>query len=206
MSLLGKLKRPAIRWLATQLDVEALRNNRNNNVSVHPDSLITSECILQNNRPDPECISIGAYSYIQGRLMTHGHGGRISIGDWCCVGRRSEIWSMSSVSIGNRVLISHDVNIHDHTGHPRDPEQRHAHFRKIVTSGHPADPGDVPGVKTQPIRIEDDVWINFGATILPGVTIGKGSIIGAGATVTRDVPPGMLYYNRIDPVLVPLDS
>ena len=36
MSLLGKLKRPAIRWLATQLDVEALRNNRNNNVSVHP--------------------------------------------------------------------------------------------------------------------------------------------------------------------------
>lgn len=42
------------------------------------------------------------------------------------------------------------------------------------------------------VIIEDDVWVCAGATILPGVTIGKGSIVAAGAVVTRDVPPGML--------------
>jgi len=40
----------------------------------------------------------------------------------------------------------------------------------------------------EPIVIEDDVWIGSGATILPGVTIGRGSVVAAGAVVTRDVP------------------
>ena len=39
-----------------------------------------------------------------------------------------------------------------------------------------------------PITIEDDVWIGMGAKILPGVTIGTGSIIGAGSVVTHDIP------------------
>ncbi|MCA9936785.1 MAG: hypothetical protein KC415_22775 [Anaerolineales bacterium] len=45
------------------------------------------------------------------------------------------------------------------------------------------------GYTNAPIVIEDDVWIGFQAVILPGVTVGKGSIIGAGAVVTKDVPP-----------------
>ncbi len=40
-----------------------------------------------------------------------------------------------------------------------------------------------------PVRIEDDVWIGARAVILPGITIGKGAIIGTGAVVTKDVPP-----------------
>ena len=43
--------------------------------------------------------------------------------------------------------------------------------------------------KYGPVRIEDDVWIGARAIILPGVTIGTGAIIGAGAVVTRDIPP-----------------
>jgi maltose O-acetyltransferase len=39
-----------------------------------------------------------------------------------------------------------------------------------------------------PIKVEDNVWIGANATILPGVTIGKNSIVGAGAVVTKDVP------------------
>ncbi|MEZ5317434.1 MAG: acyltransferase [Vicinamibacterales bacterium] len=41
----------------------------------------------------------------------------------------------------------------------------------------------------RPVRIEDDVWIGARAIVLPGLTIGRGAIIGAGAVVTRDVPP-----------------
>ncbi len=55
-----------------------------------------------------------------------------------------------------------------------------------------ADP-DTPMVKQptnqQKITLEDNVWIGANAVITPGVTIGTGSIVGAGAVVTKDVPP-----------------
>lgn len=41
----------------------------------------------------------------------------------------------------------------------------------------------------EPIKVEDNVWIGAAAVILPGVTIGKGSVVGAGAVVTKDVAP-----------------
>jgi maltose O-acetyltransferase len=45
------------------------------------------------------------------------------------------------------------------------------------------------GYNNAPIVIEDDVWIGFNAVILPGVTIGESSIVGAGAVVTKDIAP-----------------
>lgn len=49
-----------------------------------------------------------------------------------------------------------------------------------------ASPG---GRLTRPIVIEDKVWIGIGATVLPGVRIGYGAIVGANSVVTHDVPP-----------------
>ena len=46
------------------------------------------------------------------------------------------------------------------------------------------------------IVVEDDVWIGYGATILSGVTIGKGAIIGANSIVTKDVPPYSIYVGN----------
>ena len=46
-----------------------------------------------------------------------------------------------------------------------------------------------------PIVIEDDVWIGYGATILSGVTIGQGAIVGAWFVVTKDIPPYAIYAN-----------
>ncbi len=45
------------------------------------------------------------------------------------------------------------------------------------------------GTVRGPVTVEDDAWIGAGAIILPGVTIGKMSVVGAGAVVTRDIPP-----------------
>lgn len=113
---------------------------------------------------------------------------------------------MRSISIGNRVLISHDVNIHDGTAHSNDAKQRHEHFKAILTRGHPRNEAGIPGVVSAPIKIEDDVWISFGVTILKGVTIGAGSVIAAGSIVTKDVPPGVLYKCQVAPVLEPLSK
>ncbi len=63
----------------------------------------------------------------------------------------------------------------------------------LITSGHGHKQTDVFMCKQPleygPIVIEDDVWIGAGATILPGVRIGRGSIVAAGAVVVSDIPP-----------------
>jgi acetyltransferase-like isoleucine patch superfamily enzyme len=59
-------------------------------------------------------------------------------------------------------------------GHPVDPEDRHLH----LTGG--------------PIVVEENVWIGAGATILPGVRIGRDAVVAAGAIVADDVPPASL--------------
>lgn len=111
---------------------------------------------------------------------------------------------MNSVRIGDRVLISHDCNIHDGDGHSLDAAARHYHFRTIIQKGHPKDPADMEDVKSAPVVIEDDVWISFGVTILKGVRIGAGSVIAARSIVTQDVPSGVLYRNEVVPIIKPL--
>jgi acetyltransferase-like isoleucine patch superfamily enzyme len=63
----------------------------------------------------------------------------------------------------------------------------------MITRKHGFSDVDKPmshqGYTNAPIVIEDDVWVGFQAVILPGVTIGHGSIVGAGAVVTKDVEP-----------------
>jgi acetyltransferase-like isoleucine patch superfamily enzyme len=176
------------------------------NVVLGEGSLLGPEAVIENFRGNSEFITMGRKSYCRGRLLTYGHGGCISIGDWCYVGVRTEIWSMDSIEIDNRVLISHDVNIHDGTAHSIDPTERHAHFRHILEKGHPTTASDMPGVHSAPVVIDDDVWISFGVTILRGVRIGAGSIIAARSIVTKDVPPGVIYRNDITPVVWPIGN
>lgn len=59
----------------------------------------------------------------------------------------------------------------------------------LTTRGHPLDIPRNERVVDAPIHIEDDVWIGSNAVVLPGVTVGRGAIVAAGAVVTRDVAP-----------------
>jgi acetyltransferase-like isoleucine patch superfamily enzyme len=118
-------------------------------------------------------------------LLTFAHGGSISIGEYCYIGEQSRIWSSKQISIGNRVLIAHNVNIFDNLTHPIHPRDRHSHYRRIITRGHPEqmDLGEIP------VRIDQDAWIGCMSIVLRGVTIGEGAIVGAGSVVEKDVPP-----------------
>ncbi|MEG2520980.1 MAG: sugar O-acetyltransferase [Christensenellaceae bacterium] len=75
------------------------------------------------------------------------------------------------IRIGDNVLIAPNVQLYA-AAHPVEPENRRNH----------------EGLGA-PITIEDDVWIGGGAILCPGVTIGAGSMIGAGSVVTKDIPP-----------------
>jgi acetyltransferase-like isoleucine patch superfamily enzyme len=150
-----------------------------------PDCRILDTGNVYNIRRVPSAIRIGRRTLIAGELLTFAHGGEIRIGEWCYVGAQSRIWSSASIEIGDRVLISHNVNVHDCDSHPRDAALRHRQFASIATTGHPA---DMAGIDAARVRLEDDVWIGFNAIILKGVTVGARSVIAAGSIVTRDVP------------------
>jgi len=139
-----------------------------------------------NNNRFRASINIGAETRILGRVETMGHGGQISIGAHCFVGENTNIWSSASVTIGDRVLISHDVNIHDTDSHSLSAALRHQHFKDIFSYGHPK---ELPDVASDAIVIGDDAWIGFGATILKGVVVGRGAVVGAQSVVTKDVAP-----------------
>lgn len=78
------------------------------------------------------------------------------------------------ITIGNSVMIAPHVTLATGT-HPIDPALRDQMLQYNL-----------------PIVIEDSVWIGAGAIVLPGVTIGKGSVIGAGSVVTKSVPTGVV--------------
>ncbi len=84
-----------------------------------------------------------------------------------------------SVMIGDRVLIASKVFISDHD---------HGCYRGDLSQDTPLTPPSKRALYCLPVVIEDDVWIGEFVAVLPGVTIGKGSIIGAHSTVTKNIP------------------
>lgn len=99
-------------------------------------------------------------------------GGELTFGDNCFVNSGCSIGAALKVSIGHNCAIGNFTLIMDSDFHDVDDHSK-------------------PGV-AEPVIIEDDVWIGARATILKGVTIGRGAVVAAGAVVTKDVPPRSL--------------
>ncbi|OJD35220.1 nodulation protein l [Diplodia corticola] len=99
------------------------------------------------------------------------YGCNVSIGKNCFMNFNLTILDTSLVIIGDRVQMGPNVSIYG-AGHETSVLSR----IKFVEFGHP-------------VRIEDDCWIGGQVIILPGVTIGRGCTVGAGAVVTKDLPP-----------------
>jgi acetyltransferase-like isoleucine patch superfamily enzyme len=140
---------------------------------------------IRNNRGSSSKIIIGCHTHMAGELFLFPHGGEITIGEWCFIGEGTRIWSSASVKIGNRVNISHSVNIFDSRTHPLRAVERFEQVKAILKHGHPRE----ISLGESPVTICDDAWVGAGAIVLRGVTVGEGAIVGAGSVVTKDVQP-----------------
>ncbi|HZE37749.1 MAG TPA: acyltransferase [Stackebrandtia sp.] len=114
------------------------------------------------------------------RIGDHGairaHEGTLSIGDGCVMGSRVTVNCYLDVSIGDSTLIADDVYIIDFDHRFADP----------------AVPIMDQGIVKSPVRIGRDCWLGTKVVVTRGVRIGDGAVIGAGAIVTADVPPGAI--------------
>ena len=98
-----------------------------------------------------------------------------------------------NLQLGERVFINQNCTFLDHAGIRIGAGTLIAPKVTFITLGHPVDPAERRIWLTgAPIDVAENVWIGAGATILPGVTIGRDAVIAAGAVVADDVPPATL--------------
>ena len=97
-----------------------------------------------------------------------------------------------NIHIGKNVFINAGCKFQDQGGIYIEDGVLIGHHAVLATINHMEDPEKRAGMIFQPIHIEKNVWLGANVTVLPGVTIGEGSIIAAGAVVTKDVPANMI--------------
>ena len=99
-------------------------------------------------------------------------GRNLTVGDDVDFAMGVLVTTAGGVSIGDRVLIGYRT--------------------QIISANHVVPPGREPifgsGHEKKPVNIKRDAWIGGNCTILPGVSIGEGAVVGAGSVVTKDIP------------------
>ena len=93
-----------------------------------------------------------------------------------------------NITIGKNVFLNMGCKFQDQGGIFIDDGALIGHNVVLATLNHAMDPADRATMIPAPIHIGKRVWIGANATVLPGVTIGDGAVVAAGAVVTKDVP------------------
>lgn len=99
-------------------------------------------------------------------------GRNIRMGKGCFVQQCCTFFDRGGITLGDEVFIGPKVN--------------------LITINHDANPDNRSATYGRPIVIEDKVWIGINSTVLPGVKIGHGAIVGANSVVTKDVAPNTI--------------
>ena len=121
--------------------------------------------------PPFNLFSLGKYSVVEDFSCLNNAVGDLIIGDYTWIGLGNTI--IGPATIGHHVNLAQNVTVTGLNHNYQDADKRI----------------DEQGVSTRPVTIEDDVWVGANAVILPGVTLGKHSVVAAGSVVSRSVPP-----------------
>lgn len=150
---------------------KSLASKTTGNVLLGKKTVIASGAILDASKPGMITLSDDCHVY-HGAILAS-YGGKISVGHRTRINPYCILYGHGGLSIGNDCLIA--------TG------------CVFIPGNHNINQIDAPinaqGLTCVGITVEDDVWFGAKVTILDGVTIGRGSVIGAGAVVTRSIPP-----------------
>lgn len=125
------------------------------------------------------------------------YGKHIFIGDKVIINMNCTFVDNNRIEIGSNVLIASNVQIYTATHSTKVNE-------RMVQDWSEGE--EICRIYALPVRIEDGVWIGGGAILLPGVTIGRNSVIGAGSVVTRSIPANCVAVGNPCRVIKQIDN
>ena len=145
-------------------------------------------------------VRLGKGVYLDQGVYLHACPNGIEIGDGTLIMHHAELhvynfrnMPHSGIWVGRNSLIGEYNVIRGQGGVTIGDRVYFAPLVQVLAVNHVYEDPDRPfieqGITAQGIVIEDDVWVGAGAIITDGVRVGHGAVIGAGAVVTRDVPP-----------------
>ncbi len=136
-------------------------------------------------------VMVGEGAFLDAHSLT----GRIVLEDdvWLSRGCYVVAYRNAEVRIGERAYVGHRCLFYGHGGIDVGHDVLLANDVQLICGNHTFARRDVPiraqPTEERPIVVEDDVWLGASAIVLGGVTVGRGSVVGAGAVVTHDLPP-----------------
>ena len=183
-SLLKRVKRSLSKIAGTSMESDDARY-QNNRISSNVNlggAVLNGGCVIKEGVFISGDVAIGKYSTLARECILHG--GRIRIGNYCQFGPRVAIYGVNHPT--HRITTYINKNLFDGRLSPEKAGE--------------------------PVEVGNDVWIGYGAILLPGVKIGNGAIIGAGAVVSKDVSayevavgnPARVIKERFDREIVEL--
>lgn len=166
-------------------------------IKIHPTTIIDPAANIKIfNPPEPPriCLEIGEGSHIFSSFALLRPEAKITIGKRCQLGA-SQFICAESIKVGDDVIMAWACTLIDSDNHSLYWSERQFDVERcrrdyVETQGADiARSHDWTKVNVKQINIRDKVWIGFNVTILKGVTVGEGGVIGAGSVVANDVHP-----------------
>jgi len=193
-----RLRRLALRHLKKLQEVAIIGEGLNAAVWQKPSAALNLRIWNPTGRRDR--VVVGDHCNISCSI-TLGREGRVSVGDFVFMNSGCRIRCDHEVKVGNYCLFGPEVVLWDTKNHPMSASRRREQAMSI-----PRGRADSYVAGGAPIVIEDDVWLGLRVVVLSGVTIGQGSVVGAGSVVTKSIPPGSFAAGNPAKVIRSIES